>query len=201
MKKGKLLILLLLVVVALVGCTSSLSVSRLKSSKQLDLSGNWNDTDIALVTKELVNSSLKTNWINDFRKGNRRDPVVVVGSILNKSSEHIDTAIIAKRFEMALINTGRVEMVADVDFRDQVRTEREEQQYYASEKSASALGQELGADFILQRAVRTVVDQIEGKATRTYYVSAELINIETSRKVWVGEHSIKKLIQQQRFGW
>ena len=34
---------------------------------------------------------------------------------------------------------------------------------------------------------------------RTYYVSAELIDIETNRKVWVGEETIKKLIKQPKY--
>jgi hypothetical protein len=46
-----------------------------------------------------------------------------------------------------------------------------------------------------------VVDQVSGKSVRTYYVSAELIDIETSRKVWVGEETVKKLIQQPKYTW
>ena len=75
------------------------------------------------------------------------------------------------------------------------------QQLFASEESAVALGREIGADFILQGAVRTVVDQVSGKAVRTYYVSAELIDIETSRKVWVEEESVRKLIKQAKYTW
>lgn len=183
------------------GCSSSIRVSRLDADEQIDLSGSWNDTDIAIVTEALVESSLDANWINQFRARNGHNPVVVVGTILNRSSEHLDTAIIAKRFEMALVNTGRVDMVADIEMRDQVREEREEQQYYASEETAVALGREVGADFLLQGAVRTVVDQVSGKTVRTYYVSAELIDIETSRKVWLGEQTVRKLIQQPKYSW
>jgi uncharacterized protein (TIGR02722 family) len=200
--KNKILIVLLIILTFFTfSCSSTLQVKRLSSSKQIDLSGSWNDTDIALVTKTLIDSSLKSNWIDQFRARNGRNPIVVIGTILNRSSEHIDTAIIAKRFEMALVNTKKVDMVADIQMRDLVRLEREEQQIYASEVSAAALGKELGADFLLQGAVRTVVDQVSGKTVRTYYVSAELIDIETSRKVWLGEESIKKLIQQSRYSW
>ena len=89
--------------------------------------------------------------------------------------------------------------MADINFREQLRGEREEQQYYASEESSVALGKELGANFLLQGAVRTVVDQVSGRSVRTYYVSAELIDIETSRKIWVGEESIRKMITQPKY--
>jgi uncharacterized protein (TIGR02722 family) len=191
--------IVLMTIVVLSSCSSGINVSRIDSSKKIDLSGNWNDTDIQIVTKALVDSSLKSNWIDQFRVRNGKNPTVVIGTIINRSSEHIDTAIIAKRFEMALINTNRVDMVADIDLREQVRQEREEQQYYASEESSVALGKELGANFLLQGAVRTVVDQVSGRSVRTYYVSAELIDIETSRKIWVGEESIRKMITQPKY--
>ena len=184
----------------LISCQSSYSVSRVSSDQDLDLSGNWNDTDIRLVTEALVQSSLKSGWINQFRMKNvGRNPVVIVGTFINRSSEHIDTAIIAKRYEMELISSGKVDMVADQNFRASVREEREEQQYFASEETAKALGKEIGADFLLQGSVRSVLDQRGNTRVRTYYVSAELIDIETNRKVWVGEETIKKVIQQARY--
>jgi len=194
-------IIILVLLLVLAGCTSAVKVTRLDADAEIDLSGNWNDTDIQIVAESLVGSSMKANWIDQFRIRNGHNPVVIVGSILNRSSEHIDTAIIAKRFEMALINTGKVDMVADIAMRDELRDERESQQYFASEETAVALGKEIGADFILQGAVRTVVDQVSGKAVRTYYVSAELIDIETSRKVWVGEETVRKFIQQSKYTW
>ena len=192
-------LIILLLAALLVSCQSTVSVDRLSSDANIDLSGGWNDTDIRIVAEALVSDSLRSPWINQFRMKNGQNPVVIVGSIINRSSEHIDTSIIAKRFEIELINTGKVDMVADVAFRATVRDEREEQQYFASEETAKALGKEIGADYLLQGSVRTNLDQISGKSVRTYYVSAELIDIETNRKVWVGEETVKKLIQQSKY--
>jgi uncharacterized protein (TIGR02722 family) len=163
------------------------------------LSGNWNDTDIRIAAQSLVEDSLRSSWIDQFRMRKMKNPVVIVGNFLNRSSEHIDTSIIAKRYEMELINSGKVDMVADVAFRATVRDEREEQQYFASESTAKALGKEIGADFLLQGSVRTNLDQVSGKSVRTYYISAELIDIETNKKVWVGEETIKKLVKQSKY--
>ena len=201
MKKNvvKYSLLVLALAAVLVSCQSTVSVDRLSSNANIDLSGGWNDTDIRIVAESLVSDSIRSAWINQFRLHNGKNPVVIVGTFLNRSSEHIDTSIIAKRMEMELINTGKIDMVADVEFRASVRDEREEQQYFASEETAKALGKEIGADYLLQGSVRTNLDQIAGKAVRTYYVSAELIDIETNKKVWVGEETIKKLIQQSKY--
>jgi len=200
MKKIVRLSLLLVVLIALLAsCQSTVSVDRLSSDTDIDLSGNWNDTDIRLVASSLVKDSLNSPWLDKFRMKKMKNPVVIVGSFLNRSSEHIDTSIIAKRYEMELINSGKVDMVADISFRATVRDEREEQQYFASESTAKALGKEIGADFLLQGSVRTNLDQVGGKSVRTYYVSAELIDIETNQKVWVGEETIKKMIKQSKY--
>ena len=200
MKRVLIVCIVIISSVLMFSCQSSVSVNRLSSDADIDLSGNWNDTDIRIVSQALVESSLSSGWITQFKMRNpTKNPVVIVGSFLNRSSEHIDTSIIAKRYEMALINSGKVDMVADQNFRASVRDERESQQYFASEETAKALGKEIGADFLLQGSVRTNLDQSGGTMVRTYYVSAELIEIETNRKVWVGEETIKKRIQQSRF--
>ena len=198
-KMVRLSILLVVLVTLLASCQSTVSVDRLSSDTDIDLSGNWNDTDIRLVASSLVEDSLNSPWVDKFRMKKMKNPVVIVGSFINRSSEHIDTSIIAKRYEMELINSGKVDMVADVSFRATVRDEREEQQYFASESTAKALGKEVGADYLLQGSVRTNLDQVGGKSVRTYYVSAELIDIETNQKVWVGEETIKKMVKQSKF--
>ncbi|MDT4762101.1 penicillin-binding protein activator LpoB [Sphaerochaeta sp. PS] len=198
-KKIQLSALALVLVALLISCQSTVSVDRLSSDVNIDLSGNWNDTDIRLVSEALVKDSLRSPWLDQFRMHKMKNPVVIVGSFLNRSSEHIDTSIIAKRYEIELINSGKVDMVADVSFRASVRDEREEQQYFASESTAKALGKEIGADYLLQGSVRTNLDQVGGKSVRTYYVSAELIDIETNKKVWVGEETIKKMVKQSKY--
>ena len=49
-------------------------------------------------------------------------------------------------------------------------------------------------------AVKTIIDSNGNQSTRTYYVTAELIDIETNRKLWAGEDSsIKKLIKKPNY--
>ncbi len=198
-KRMMFLATLCIVVIVSISCQTGTSVSRLSTDADIDLSGYWNDTDIRTAAESLVEDSLDSSWIDQFRIRKMKNPVVIVGNFLNRSSEHIDTSIIAKRFEMELINSGKIDMVADVAFRASVRDEREEQQYFASESTAKALGKEIGADYLLQGAVRTNLDQVSGKSVRTYYITAELIDIETSKKVWVGEYIIKKMVKISKY--
>lgn len=187
---------LIFVAFAFFGCSSSNSVSRIDSSTQTDLSGYWNDTDVRIVAESLISQCVNAHAIAAFSYGKKRQPVVILGTFKNQSDEHIDTSILSKKFEIALLNSGKVDFVASSSERTEIRTERNEQQSFASESTAKSIGNETGADFMLIGAVKTIVDSISGQSTRTYYVTAELIDIETNRKLWAGEDSsIKKLIK------
>jgi uncharacterized protein (TIGR02722 family) len=183
------------------GCGStSGNVERIAAETQTDLSGYWNDTDVRIVAENLIDQCVNAKAIAAFSYGKKREPVVILGTFKNQSDEHIDTTILSKKFEIALINSGKVDFVASSSERGEIRDERNEQQTFASESTAKSLGNETGADFMLIGAVKTIVDSTAGKSTRTYYVTAELIDIETNRKLWAGEDSsIKKVIKTPNY--
>ena len=191
---------MLAVVLLLAGC-ASLKVDRVDVDKTVDLSGRWNDTDSRLVSEEMINDVLSRPWIDRFRAGRRNNPVVIVGSVRNRSDEHINTRTFVKDLERALINSGEVEFVAGSVERQEIREERKDQAAHASEATAKDEGEEFGADFMLQGAINTISDRIEGKEVKYYQINLELIDIQSHRKVWIGEKKIKKLVKRSRFGF
>lgn len=196
MKKANIVLGVAIICVAtlLSGC-ASVKVDRIDASTQTDLSGYWNDTDLRLVADTLINECIAAPAIANYTRNNGTLPVVIVGAFKNESDEHIDTSILAKKFEAALVNSGRVDFVASANERDELRDERGEQQEWASEDTASRLANETGADFMLIGSVKTIIDSVDNKSTRTYYVTAELIDIESNRKLWIGQNSeIKKFV-------
>jgi curli biogenesis system outer membrane secretion channel CsgG len=105
--------------------------------------------------------------------------------------------IIAQKFEAALVNSGKVRSVANAMERSQIRREREDMQNWASDETVKRLAHEVGADFMLIGSVRTIVDSNQKQMTRVYYVHAELVNIESTEKFWIGDNSeIKKVISR-----
>lgn len=199
MKKIKLLTILMVSAIILSSCATT-GVSRLDESYDEDLSGYWNDTDIRMVSENLVNECLSAPWIIDYlMKSNNVKPNVIVGNIQNRSSEHMDTTIISKKFEMALVNSGKVTTVADFNFKDDFRKEKLDQQYNASSETAAELGEEIGAAFMLQGSVKFNIDQTTKTAIRTYYVDMELINIESGQKVWLGQDTVKKKVSKSSY--
>lgn len=183
----------------LAGCAST--VNRVDPNTVTDLSGNWNDTDSRLVAEEMIVDCLKRPWLQratDAKGG--KLPVVIVGTIKNRSNEHIAVTTFTKDLERELINDGRVEFVAAKGERDEVREEREDQQQNASASSMKALRNETGADFMIIGNIDQINDAKGGTAAKTYQVNLELVNMESNQKVWIGTKDIKKLIKRGAFG-
>ena len=94
------------------GVSSGVSVTRVSADTVTDLSGYWNDTDVRLVAETIVDECVNSGAISNYIKKNGKEPIVIVGTFRNDSDEHLDTSILAKKFETALVNSGRVDFVA-----------------------------------------------------------------------------------------
>jgi len=170
------------------------SVKRIESGTQRDLSGYWNAVDVKIVCESLINDCLSNAGVNrEIRAKGNKKPVVIVGRFKNASDEHIDTEIITSIMENVIFNSGKLDFVAGGDTRNKLREERQDQQGNASEETAAGLGKEIGADFMMTGSVRTIVDRQGNRSIRTYFVTAELTNIETNARLWIGQdNSITK---------
>jgi len=167
----------------------STSVKRIESGTQGDLSGNWNAKDVQIVCEALIADCLSSARVDQEIRARKNKPVVIVGRFKNESGEQIDTAIITAIMETVIFNSGKMDFVAAGDTRADIRAERQEQQGNASEETTAALGKEIGANYMLTGSVRIIVDREENKSVRTYFVSAELTNIETNARIWLGHNN------------
>ncbi len=177
-------------------------VSRIDPSSVTDLSGRWNDTDSRLVANALIEQSLDSRWLGEYtsRNGGER-PTVIVGRFRNRTMEHVPVNTFLNDLERAFVNSGRVTVVAAGDEREEIREEREDQQEHARAETRARLGQELGADFILQGELQAIEDE-EGDEKVVYYqADATLVDLQSNVTVWSGQHRIKKYIQRDRFGF
>jgi len=193
----KKLIIILGAVLVLSSCATT--VKRVESGTQSDLSGYWNAKDVQIVCEALINDCLSSARVAQEIRTRSKKPVVIVGRFRNESSEQIDTRIISTIMENVIFNSGALDFVAGGDTRADLRAERQEQQSNASEETTAALGREIGADFMLTGTVRTIVDREGNKSVRTYFVSAELTNIETNARMWLGHNDqITKVVTRPK---
>ncbi len=204
MKRSTLLIIIsiTLLIFFFSSCAGSKrKVTRISTESTTDLSGRWNDTDSRMTAEAMIQDLLSRPWLDEYRTMKGQKPVVIVGQIRNKSSEHISTEAFTKDIERELLNSGKVTFVATSAEREQLREERLDQQHFASMETMKKWANETGADHMLLGSINSIVDSVEGQRVVYYQVNLELINVEQNTKVWIGEKKIKKLIEQDKYNW
>jgi PBP1b-binding outer membrane lipoprotein LpoB len=86
--------------------------------------------------------------------------------------------------------------VANSAERAELRNEVADQQGNATEETAKELHQETGADWMLTGTINTIVDQEGGKSVIFYQVDLELTDLQSHKKLWMGDKKIKKFVSQ-----
>ena len=188
---------LFVLTIALINGCANRKITRVDPNETIDLSGRWNDSDSRLVSEEMIGDLLTSAWIPRYLKANDKRPVVVVGLVENKSHEHINSETFIKDVEKAIIRDGNIRLVVAGEKRNELRKERAEQQDYASPETTKKWGKELGADFILQGTINSIVDSYKKQKVVTYQIDLQLTNIETNEVVWMGDKKIKKQISDR----
>jgi penicillin-binding protein activator len=187
------------VVLGLLASGCATEVIRKEPKEVIDLSGRWNDTDARLAAEEMILSCTSGAWLSQFNKEKGRDPVVIVGTVVNNSHEHINADVFVQDLEQSLVNSGKVKFVSAKVERNEVRDERADQQMNAAVPTRAAMIQETGADFMLKGTVNSIKDETKGKYAILFQVNLELVNMTTNEKVWIGQKKVKKLVKNPKY--
>jgi uncharacterized protein (TIGR02722 family) len=174
----------------------SRQVTRIDVDETRDLSGRWNDTDSRLVAEEVTEEALFGKWLSNYRETHSGErPTVIVGFVMNKSHEHIDSETFIKDIEKAFIRTEKVRLVQGGKKREELRAERADQQENASVSTMKQWGLEIGADYMMQGSINSIVDSYKRQKVVYYQVDLELTDMETNEIVWIGDKKIKKFVK------
>lgn len=185
---------LLIILLASAACQTR-HVTRLNPAEQIDLSGRWNDSDSRIVADKMVNDLLTSDRFKEYAASLKRKPVIVVGLVRNKTSEHIDANNYIKKLELAIYNSNIADIVESEEFRDKLRKERAEQQDFADPATVAQWGKEIGADLMLFGEMNSETDVLNKRRVTNYVTTLFLTDMETNRRVWYGQHEIKKFVK------
>ncbi|HEX5169204.1 MAG TPA: penicillin-binding protein activator LpoB [Cyclobacteriaceae bacterium] len=186
-------ILLVFLLFTIFSC--SRNVTRVSPETQVDLSGRWNDTDSRMVADQMIYELFNSNDFKRYAEEKGTKPAIIVGYIRNKTSEHIDADNYVKKLEVVIHQSGVADLVESDEFRDAVRKERAEQQDFADPATMKKFGKELGADLMLFGEMTSETDVYNKKRVVNYITTLYLTDVETNRRVWYGQHEIKKLVK------
>ena len=171
------------------------NVTRIDPNTEIDLSGRWNDSDSRKVADQMIHDLFESDSFKKFVETLDHKPVMVVGMIKNKTTEHIDAGNFVKKFEIVIHNSGMAVLVESDEFRDKLRQERSEQQDFADPATVARWGRETGADVMLFGEMNSETDTYNNKRIVNYITTLFLTDVETNKRVWYGQNEIKKFVK------
>lgn len=160
------------------------------------LDDRWSETDMQKIVEDLVGKMHKHRLI----KNAKVPPIVMVTRLQNKTSEHIDTQNIMDMVRVELSNGGFVRFV-DKAARDDVAEEYKYQgSGMVSRETKKGAGGQIGADYIINGRLDSIVKDINKKKTVYYKVTLNITNLKTNIIEWTGYKQLRKKYKKRRMG-
>ena len=125
----------------------------------------------------------------------------MVTRLQNKTSEHIDTQSVTDMFRVELMRNGKVSFV-DKAARDDMKEEYDYQNSgMVSRETQKGPGGQVGADFILNGRIDSIVQQAGRDKSVYYKITMNMTNLKTGIIVWSDYKQIRKRFKKQRVGF
>lgn len=160
------------------------------------LNDQWSETDMQNVVKDLVGSLSAHPAIN----GAKTPPVVMVTQLQNKTSEHIDTQSVMDMVRVDLMKTGKVGFI-DKEARQDISEEYNYQNSgMVSKETQKGPGGQVGADFIINGRLDSIVQEVGKDKTVYYKVTLNMTNLKTGMIVWSDNKQIRKAYKKKSVG-
>ncbi len=158
------------------------------------LDDKFNEADMQQMADTVIRAMVACGYVANAPK----PPVVIVEKVQNRTEEHIDTVSLTDKIRTALIKTGKVRFVN----KEARGTLDDEYNYNAggnvSGPTAKKRGNQIGADYILNGAIATNVQEVGSDKFVYYKLTMNLTNMETSTIDCTEEREIRKKFNKKR---
>lgn len=160
------------------------------------MNDQWSETDMQKTVKDMVASMLAHPAISAAKK----PPVLMVTQLQNKTSEHIDTQSIMDMVRVELMKSGKVVFV-DKEARGDVADEYNYQNSGMMEKeSQSGPGKQVGADFIVNGRMDSIVQEVGKEKTVYYKITLNMTNLKSNLVTWTDHKQLRKAYKKKSVG-
>ena len=195
--KGLCLVVLCSVTVFMAGCAGK-SV-YVAPGETTQMGADFSDTDMRTMAQSMYNS-LQSRLVK-IRGPESPAAIVALLRVDNKTSEHIDTDMIADKLQVELLRAGTLRFVDRTRIRDMVAEFDLGGSGFIDPDKAKSAGKALGADYFLYGELGGI-KKTEGKTKLNYYrLSMKLTDVETDEVVWAEDFEIKKMYTKPGIGW
>lgn len=181
------------------GCATTQHVSYGDAQAVETLTKDFGSSDLQMIATKMVDDMMIFPPIIQITQ-NRR-PVLFVDRIKNKTQEHIDTESITDTIQNKLINSGKfrfVDMTSANAIAEQLAYQK--QSGMVNQKTATRAGGHIGAEYMLNGNLSSIVKNAGGKSDVYYKFTLKLQNLQTGIIEWTSEKEIRKSGKRPTFG-
>ncbi len=165
-------------------------------NKVILLDDKFNENDMQLISNQLVDSLSKTDRIQKAAQ----PPVVMVGKVRNRTSEHIDVKALTDKIRTALIKSGKFRF-SDKEARDEIAEEYEYQGgKFVDKKTATGAGKQIGVEYLITGDIAANVQEVGNDKVVYYKVTLNLNNLSTNIIEWSDEKEVRKRYRKRNVG-
>lgn len=177
----------------LAGCSTNVSRTWVNEAK--DIPGNWNEADSRQISDAMIHDSIAAGWIDPYSLSLRKVPIVVIGNIRNLSQQHINTNRFVYDLERALVNSGRVNVVASLGVQGGKGGKPVDTDRNVAEATRAKIGRDSAADYKLIGSINAKVETSDSMQIHYYQVDLTLVSLADNRIVWTGRKILKKEVR------
>lgn len=160
------------------------------------LDDKFNEADMQQMSDTVIKAMVACPYVANSPK----PPVVIVERVKNKTEEHIDTESMTDKIRTSLIKSGKVRFI-NKEGRGAIQ---EEYNYGAtgnvSGPTAKKGGNQIGADYILDGALATNIQQVGDEKYIYYKLTMNMTNLTTSTIDCTEEREIRKKYRKHSVG-
>lgn len=157
------------------------------------LSDQFNENDLQLIAKKMVESMADSAAFKSIEGR----PVIVVGKLKNKTSEHIDMGSLGDKISVNLMKTNKFAF-QDKGAREEVAEEYEYQgSGYVNEGTAKGPGQQASADYLMTGEIASIIQQVGDDKLVYYKFTLKLNNLRSGVIDWIEEKEIRKKFEKK----
>ncbi|MFA4945218.1 MAG: penicillin-binding protein activator LpoB [Lentisphaeria bacterium] len=164
------------------------------------LSYTFSSTDLQMYAASMVDSLLTFPPIVEETKSRR--PVILVSTIKNKTTQHIDMEALTDTVRTKLLRSGKfrfIDRTTDDAAIQEVRTQLESG--LVDPATAVRFGQQIGAEYLLTGNFAQITQEA-GRTKDVYYkLTMNLKNLRTGILEWSDEKEIRKIREKPVVNW
>jgi len=166
-------------------------------NKVILLDDKFNENDMQLVSNQLVGSLVEFGKIKDASQ----PPLVMVGNVRNRTSEHIDVKMITDKIRTEVMKSGKFRF-SDKAARDEVAEEYDYQSGgLVDQSTAVKKGRQVGVQYLITGDISSNVQEVGNDKVVYYQVTLNLIDLQSNIMEWSDRKEIRKRYRKQSVGF